>query len=1055
MSILLLVTLLVLSASFSEASSEVKQVHIIAHSHDDPGWLKTVDQYYSGTNNTIYLASVQYIFDSVITELKKDETRKYSMCEISFLSRWWYEQNDETKETVRELIKSKRLAVLNGGWVMHDEASAHYVSMIDQTTLGHTFLKNELGYTPKVGWQIDPFGHSNTHAWMSSEFGFDALYFGRIDYQDHEKRMAEKTMEMIWKGSNSQQNAEVFTGVFSSGNYGAPPGLCFDRSCQYCRDDPVTEDPLLETYNLESKAKILVEAIEKEIQHSVGNNIKVLMGADFVMDNSNSWFKSIDILMKHINKVHGDRFNLFYSTPDLYTEARAKESLEWTVKTDDFFPYADCAHCYWSGYFTSRPTIKFAERKASSLLQVLRHSLVTNSAISSNEGKNADLQLTAAVGLVNHHDAITGTSKQHVADDYVKILSKAMDSAESMISKQVKSSDGNIYQWNMCRYANESSCALTQGVTDGAIDVIVYNPLPRSQCQSVSLYLNQPHVQVKKVKSDGSFDSVSAAIIPTFVTKNTPNPGKQSKYTLVFTAHMIKPLESNQYRIIVQSTPPADESFSSGYAEIASSIAVSTEANRIKPLIVETRSLSLLFSSDGRLGSISRKDAETGLVVAQTQLKQTLGYYVSFGSPGVKGFKHPIPDNRDPHEKNLKPHELYAKADSSSTQASGAYLFRPQHDNDDPISVNNDQIVDINVVKSEQVTEIRQTFNEWTSQIIRISDESPLVEFEWTVGPIPVESDNLGKEVISKFTSGLKTDSIGSEAKGNEFYTDANGREFQQRIYNYRPTWNLRAHENIAGNYYPITTSMYLKDDAAKVQLSILTDRSQAAASLKNGEMEFMVHRRLVADDQRGVEEPLNETTKGFLGEYPTWSRQGNGIIIRGKHFVLLSELSNGMKEVRQYMDKLYALNNNVLVKRGDAKGLGLPVAHSLGEGLGISLPLNVQLMTLQLVNNNKQLLFRLAHQFANGEDSLLSQDVMVDLSQLLAKFKVSKDSLTELNLSTNQLQSDMVKHKINWKEVAGAVSKGRGSTEQSSKDSGMTIGLSPMQIRTFTVDLI
>ena len=111
--------------------------------------------------------------------------------------------------------------------------------------------------------------------------------------------------------------------------------------------------------------------------------------------------------------------------------------------------------------------------------------------------------------------------------------------------------------------------------------------------------------------------------------------------------------------------------------------------------------------------------------------------------------------------------------------------------------------------------------------------------------------------------------------------------------------------------------------------------------------------------------------------------------------------------------------------------------------------------MTLQLVNNNKQLLFRLAHQFANGEDSLLSQDVMVDLSQLLAKFKVSKDSLTELNLSTNQLQSDMVKHKINWKEVAGAVSKGRGSTEQPSKDSGMTIGLSPMQIRTFTVDLI
>lgn len=31
--------------------------------------------------------------------------------------------------------------------------------------------------------------------------GYDALYFGRIDYQDKTTRLNEKTMEMIWKGS--------------------------------------------------------------------------------------------------------------------------------------------------------------------------------------------------------------------------------------------------------------------------------------------------------------------------------------------------------------------------------------------------------------------------------------------------------------------------------------------------------------------------------------------------------------------------------------------------------------------------------------------------------------------------------------------------------------------------------------------------------------------------------------------------------------------------------------------------------------------------------------
>jgi hypothetical protein len=49
---------------------------------------------------------------------------------------------------------------------MHDEAATHYVDMIDQTTLGHRYIKQQFDVTPRIGWQIDPFGHSAVQAYL-------------------------------------------------------------------------------------------------------------------------------------------------------------------------------------------------------------------------------------------------------------------------------------------------------------------------------------------------------------------------------------------------------------------------------------------------------------------------------------------------------------------------------------------------------------------------------------------------------------------------------------------------------------------------------------------------------------------------------------------------------------------------------------------------------------------------------------------------------------------------------------------------------------------------
>ncbi len=49
---------------------------------------------------------------------------------------------------------------------MNDEAATHYNSIIDQHSLGAEFLRDQFGECgrPKIGWQIDPFGHSREQA---------------------------------------------------------------------------------------------------------------------------------------------------------------------------------------------------------------------------------------------------------------------------------------------------------------------------------------------------------------------------------------------------------------------------------------------------------------------------------------------------------------------------------------------------------------------------------------------------------------------------------------------------------------------------------------------------------------------------------------------------------------------------------------------------------------------------------------------------------------------------------------------------------------------------
>lgn len=90
------------------------------HTHDDVGWLKTVDQYYYGSRSTIQKAGVQYILDSVVQALLKDPAKKFIYVESFFFFKWYDEQSTELQEQVKMLVNEGRLEFIGGvSWSCH------------------------------------------------------------------------------------------------------------------------------------------------------------------------------------------------------------------------------------------------------------------------------------------------------------------------------------------------------------------------------------------------------------------------------------------------------------------------------------------------------------------------------------------------------------------------------------------------------------------------------------------------------------------------------------------------------------------------------------------------------------------------------------------------------------------------------------------------------------------------------------------------------------------------------------------------------------------------
>jgi lysosomal alpha-mannosidase len=903
--------LALLLVSICVVQSVPLNIHVVPHTHDDVGWLKTPDEYYYGANSSIQDAGVQYIIDTVIMALQANPARKFIYVEMAFFFRWWREQSPATQAIVKGLVTSGQLEFINGGWTMHDEACVHFEDMVDQMTLGHQFLKSTFNIVPKIGWQLDPFGHSSTSAILNVLTGFEALFFARMDYQDFNTREADKGLEMTWNPSASLQNISLLTGMMYGGYCSPGGGFMFEYG-----DPPIQDDPLLEDFNLVGRAQALMQWSNKQASLMRHNDIMLSWGCDFMYQNAHLMYKNIEKLMTYINNNQATyNARMFYSTPSIYAEAIKTANPTLPTKSDDFMPYADGAHSYWSGYFVSRSTLKGFVRYSSHILHAIT-SLFSTSQISSASLLTELFTVQQPNGVTTHHDAVSGTEKQHVADDYALNLNIANTNAFDMFNQiygQMIATKAPP-TFTFCPLLNQSICPATLAPS-GVIPIVIYNPLSWANTDYVRLPINVSSINVV----DSNNNSVPSQIIPGSVT--------------------------GTMEVIFAATVPA-----LGFTTYFLTLGVSSDATEhssfLDPaagIILVNKYLTVNFDSNGNLQSVTV--TATGQTVPVQQAYQ---YYIS--NPG----------------------------DKTSNQASGAYIFRPDTQTSYPFSTATPQIT---VTNGSIVSEVRRYFQPDLSQVIRLYANQNYIEIVDIIGPIDI-SDGKGKEVITRYTTSFNSQST--------WYSDSNGIELIQRKLNYRPTWNFTIEEPVAGNFVPVNAITAINDPTQKLQLTVVVDRSRSSASLTNGELETMLHRRCLVDDGRGVGEPLNETT-----------------IMASKEWLVISNTTSAASTYRPLAKKAY---HPFFL----AFGPSTPYATWKNQyktdyaPLGITVPPNVHILNFVPLGS-AQYILRLHHIYQVGEDAVLSQPVTLDIASLLTGYPIASIQETQLTAVVASTREDAV----------------------------------------------
>ena len=399
-------------------------------SHWDTNWLETSEEYFA--------RRIEPIFGHVMEALERDPLRVYCIESVFFLKLFW-ERHPEHRERLRALLEPAieggrpRLRVLTSSFTTPDTLLPHPESILRDFHLGQQWLRSAgLGAYPHTAYFPDNFGHSPHLPSLMRAVGVDSVAVTRIDgmyfvASDYRMKSAYplegstaellenelRTLDFVWKDDDG---AEV---------------LAHWNAFTYFQGDMLGHAGI-------TRWSGHVAAIPWRTRGHVARQI-------------DRFAKQLEPLARTpyllcpIGMDFNDPIPEIRELLERYDRERYGDTGTWAVLAglDDYFALVDEHRAelpvlavdpnpYWMGFYASRPELKQRPTRTVRAL-VLAEKL--SALFPPDPALEASLREGwANVVLMNHHDAITGTSPDRVSHaEQRDWLGKAETAAEEAL----------------------------------------------------------------------------------------------------------------------------------------------------------------------------------------------------------------------------------------------------------------------------------------------------------------------------------------------------------------------------------------------------------------------------------------------------------------------------------------------------------------------------------------------------------------------------------------------------------------------------------------------